>query len=1207
MKSMLTWCCWIASSSVLYAADGLEAYRLGNYREAAEGLAKSGSEKGVADYYLGMMRLYGYGTLKNDTIALRHFTKAASQGYLPAIKLLASYYLIHDKNPKLALDWFKKAAALKDTSAQMYMAAAYLFGYGANKNKDSARQYYIEAARAGNVVAQYTLAKSFLDSKDGGNRKMGLIWLGKAADNGSKEAQYELGLRYAEGKSTAKDKEKAEQYLQLAAEKDYTPAIVALADFNRKRGDAEGARRLLTKAAEANKVEAQFLLAKLLLDPESNVFNRESGFLWLLKAAQNGSHEAQLALASAYKDGKFVKADQNLADQWLKAAQNNKEALAAEPPPEVSVARWLSNGQSDSLDFGAYQLGGIYTAWKNKNCMQDNTYNAAPVRKTLSRQILYKPAYVLTKTTSIPVSEYFDILAPKINQTASEEWVFPRYPLDIQIEAVLRDNVWVIRHDRNAPLVDRGTPFKTPRGLGRAFDYFASKEKGWEYRANLQAVLSELYGQAILGESTAQFELGQLYQYGIGVAKDIPQAISYFELAAAQQDARAEYNLGVLYLEGQTTPIDYKKGVAWMTDAAFKGNPYAQFALANLYDRGLKDPSGNTVISSDHQQALAMYYLASSNNYGDAQYRLADYLVKEKHPELGVEALEARRALIKRLYQDAVNSGVADAVVPLAYYYAMDADPKKRDQAFNIANEEARKGNKEAALLLGLLFERGIAVPENQVAALYWYQQAGLDNPVTAFILGSYYLEGRGVPQNVAKGRELLQQAANNGFGYALLNLAVLKQRSGEPFVQDLDKARQLGNASAGLLLADTYLASADNPDAMKQASDIYRYFAEKGDKLAQTKLGYLYDQGLALAANPELAQSWYTRAAEQGQPIAQYLLAQWYQMGRQQKEPDYQEAKKWYRAAAKHYPPAATALGFLYDTVDNDYASAQKSYEKADQANNANGRYNLGLLYEYGKGMPIDSAKAMALYVKAAEAGQVKAMTQLAGLYFKNANVDHEGGRGIYWYKKAANLGDSEAMYQLGLLAETGAGVPLNYKEAISYYQKASAAGNEKAKIALARMYQYGLGVPKNASLAIDTYKQLAANNNAYAQFQLANMALNGLLGEDGKARALQWLQQASDNGNKEAAVLLQRLKAEQEPQLSFIQPVVASKKPLTVHEQTAELLYRHALAVWNRGDEALSRKLLSVIVKEYPSFAPAKKAYLQLHPGVGQVTALK
>ncbi len=61
-------------------------------------------------------------------------------------------------------------------------------------------------------------------------------------------------------------------------------------------------------------------------------------------------------------------------------------------------------------------------------------------------------------------------------------------------------------------------------------------------------------------------------------------------------------------------------------------------------------------------------------------------------------------------------------------------------------------------------------------------------------------------------------------------------------------------------------------------------------------------------------------------------------------------------------------ALGFLYETVDDNYAAASAAYEKAAKQGDAYGDFDLALMYEYGKGRAMDYAKARTLLVDAAD-----------------------------------------------------------------------------------------------------------------------------------------------------------------------------------------------------------------------------------------------
>jgi len=1060
MKSMMPWFCLaaVANASSVFASEGLDAYRQGNYNEAASLLADPSSKDPIVAYYMGRMRIYGYGQLKNNTLAIRHFKQAASVGYLPAEDIMARYTLLEENNPSEALTWFKKAADANDVSAQMYCASAYLFGVGVNKNPDLAKRYYILAARNGNAIAQYTLAASFLETHQSANKKLGLIWLNKSLLQGNPEAQLMMAELYASGTLVNKDMIKAKELVTASIASGYKPAVYQMGQIALLDGNVTEARDWFVKAAEAHSVVADIALSKLYGDPKSSLYDLHTSFLWMLKGAQNGSNEAALLLSELYKKGIGTEADENLAKEWQFKA--GVYAKASSTKGSEQAAMWLTNGEKTTLAETNYRLQGIFSAWKNPGVLKENNYNQSPQLESVTRERLYKPQFVLMSPNQIPISEYYDTLVASLNNaTQKDPLVFPRYVVNDRpfqkTTAVIAEN----------PALSNGEDY----------DYLQHLvQKNASGGVDYQAVFKKLEGRAVLGDSTAQFDVAQMYQYGLGIPKNAEEAIRYYRLAAAQQELPAEYNLGLMYLQGDGITANHQLGLDWLNDAAFKGNPYAQYALARIYEQGFSDVTGQQVIAPDHEQAVAMYNLASANNYGLAQFRLAELMARETQTDKTRAGKYKRSQLIKSLYQGAVSDGVMAATLPLAFYNAMDASHEKQVLALDAAKKAMDAGNGQAALLLGLMYDRGIAVEKNQKEALSYYQKASV-NPVSAFVLGTYLTNGDGISKDVAKGRVLLQQSADAGFSYADLNLAILKQQMGEPFLPELDKAFLSNNSTAGLLLADYYLSLAKDNEQMKKARDIYQHLAEQGDKEAQLKLAFLFDNGLGGPVDIKSAEKWYQLSAVQKQPIAQYLLARLYQLGKLDNAPNYADAKKWYAAAQTAYPPAAVALGFIYDTVDDDYQHAQASYQRAAVGGSPIGQFDLGLIYEKGKGEPVDFVKARALYQQAAAQGQAQAMVQLAGLYLNGQGGERDEQQAMTWYKKAADKGDRDALYQLGVLSETGLAMKLNYPEALQYYQQAADKGNAKATLALARMYRYGLGVPKNEAEATKLYNTLS------------------------------------------------------------------------------------------------------------------------------------
>lgn len=1194
MKSLVPWICGLmaATSQQVFAENEYNAYRLGNYNKAIAPLLSKTGKDPVADYYLGRLYLYGYGELKNNSLAMRYFTKSAESGYLPAVKLMAKYNLLVAKNLEQAARWFKQAANAGDIRAQMYMAAAYLYGVGVKKNLDSASHYYIDAAKSGDPIAQFALAENFIDSRNSGNNRLGLIWLNKSAASNNPRALTKLGTLYLNGKLVSADTTKGMDLLTKAGDQKYIPAMIALGDFYLSQDNHTQALHWFNKAADLHSTDGYLRLAHAYLQEKSPIYDPKAGFLWTLKAADEGSFDAKSELANLYQKGIGVAANEPLAKQWaLKAAQEKKNKV--QPDALALAALWLSNNTTDKLEATHYQMDGIFSAWHNNAMARNNIYNQAPQLEITQRAEIFKPQFELTQPNDIPISTYYDALISKDSSIPANQWTYPTYPLNRQ---------FVILEEINSPVIARAN-LPIPYAAADYYNYDDFSDANimdrytpdWQKYVNYMSVFNQMYFHAILGDAQAQFEIGQMFQYGIGVAQNDEAAIVFFQNAAEQQHLGAGYNLGIIHLEHAKNEGDYQIAMNWLTDGAFKGNKKSQYVLARLMDQGKIGPDGKEYIKVNHEQALSMLYLSAANHYGPAEYELAERLSREINTGLNVDVKKHKMALVRKLYQGAADNGVAQALLPLAYYNAQQNDKASQEHAFKVAEEQAQTGNDHASLLLGLLYDRGVGTSKDPAKAIYWYQHAG-QNPVSQFILGTYTTAGKGIVADKDKGMDLLKLSADGQFSYADFNLAVMKQQTNQDFLPYLTTAYKLGNSHAGIVLADYYLSAGFDSQKMGQAHEIYGGLAEKGDQYAQLKLGYMMDLGLGMnAPDPNAALHYFTASAEQGNAEAQYLLGQFYQLGKLG-EPDYNLAKQWYSKAATSLSKASLALGFIYETVDDNYADALKAYEQAAAKGNALGNYDLALMYEYGKGIPVNYSKAKILFNSAAEKGVDDAMNQLGNMYFYGLGLEKNQAEALSWYKKAAILGNNQALYSLGLLSETGVGTKLDFPDALRYYQEASERGNEKAMLALARMYRFGIGVAKDPQMSISLYQKLADRQNAYAQYRLATYYLEGNPDEQQRAKAKQLLQQASDNGNAQAQRILQRLDAQNQPKVSFVEPVQMNNAPV-LGNQDVDLMYLDALSEWNRGDEVMSRMILQRIVTQYPNFVPAKRAYEQLN----------
>ena len=61
------------------------------------------------------------------------------------------------------------------------------------------------------------------------------------------------------------------------------------------------------------------------------------------------------------------------------------------------------------------------------------------------------------------------------------------------------------------------------------------------------------------GEATAQFALGQMYDFGDGIKQDFTKAVEWYLKAGEQGNADAQFSLGVAYAEGDGVTKDKAK------------------------------------------------------------------------------------------------------------------------------------------------------------------------------------------------------------------------------------------------------------------------------------------------------------------------------------------------------------------------------------------------------------------------------------------------------------------------------------------------------------------------------------------------------------------------------------------------------------------------------------------------------------------------
>ncbi|MFT4925687.1 MAG: hypothetical protein ACI8WB_001782 [Phenylobacterium sp.] len=157
-------------------------------------------------------------------------------------------------------------------------------------------------------------------------------------------------------------------------------------------------------------------------------------------------------------------------------------------------------------------------------------------------------------------------------------------------------------------------------GLMLVFSFHASAdlEEGIyaKHEGRYGVALTDFEPLVNLGYAPAQYELGEMYEHGLGVKKDLKKASELYHLAAKQGNAEAQFSVSTFYAQGITVEKSAKTAAMWARKSAQMGLAAAQFNVAIMYENG-------EGVNMDTKKAFYWYTQAAEQNYILAQYNLA--------------------------------------------------------------------------------------------------------------------------------------------------------------------------------------------------------------------------------------------------------------------------------------------------------------------------------------------------------------------------------------------------------------------------------------------------------------------------------------------------------------------------------------------------------------------------------------------------------
>ncbi len=117
---------------------------------------------------------------------------------------------------------------------------------------------------------------------------------------------------------------------------------------------------------------------------------------------------------------------------------------------------------------------------------------------------------------------------------------------------------------------------------------------------------------AIAGVHLGQYQVGLLFEKGIGCIQNYSEAAFWYEEAAKRGHGEAFNNLGVLYKEGLGVEQNYHRAHVCFSRACEKDISTAYYNLGQLYDGGLG-------VEIDHEKALELCRKAAFGGHQKAK------------------------------------------------------------------------------------------------------------------------------------------------------------------------------------------------------------------------------------------------------------------------------------------------------------------------------------------------------------------------------------------------------------------------------------------------------------------------------------------------------------------------------------------------------------------------------------------------------------
>lgn len=567
-------------------------------------------------------------------------------------------------------------------------------------------------------------------------------------------------------------------------------------------------------------------------------------------------------------------------------------------------------------------------------------------------------------------------------------------------------------------------------------------------------------GQSFTGGQENQAQPGEdLYRQGGGAYKSsqFQMAAWYFDQAARQGHVSAQFELAEMYQRGLGVEANEESACYWYDQAARQGHAGAKERLENREETGLQ---------------------GSENEQDDSFWTEEDYL------QMGIEYAKSGDQVQGAYFVlQAAEMGLLEAQTMLGSLYEFGKGVEEdKGKAALWYGKAAERGDAQAQFRLGYLYEMGEGVEEDEAQAVEWFEKAAAQGSEdarqalqmirsgededweTASEQNQSGKIGGDWQETAGKNRTEYQESPGQNSGGGRPWLPMRKPEPDPTYMSNgMIELLEKNSEDEVITLAHKYLSAGldlfDEND--KDYLKCIRISAELGCPEAQDMLGLLYARGVDLERDLHRAREWTRRAIQNGNEESRKSLAE--NMGPEgrmtEKEiydeaisrvnaGDYETGIPYMREAAyMGCAPALNFLGLIMLQQENPNVDLAIAYLEKGAAQEPVAQDFLGKFYLDGTYTEKNIPKCLYWSEKAAKGGQTASMVRLATLYMSGEDVEEDWGKAASLLQKAADAGDANAQRALGGMYLVGQYVRQDQKTGLFWLKKAADQGDKLAR----------------------------------------------------------------------------------------------------------------------------------------------------------------